>query len=342
LASTPTIWFNDYLSSTAQVLEHLQQMRGPGEMRLLCTHRRRHYRGARFSDAFEVEPREPSDEEYLDYCEDVIRRYRVDLFVPWRKLLPILQAQPRWEALGVRVLAPANAATVADLFSKARQYERLASAGVPLPDYRVVNTVAEFDRAVTELRRRHDILCCKPAASIYGLGFYILTEHRQQPRWRQTPPALLRSWSEARQHLAQQERFADLMVMQHLPGPERSIDCLAQHGQLLRCIVRRKSSADGFQQRIEKNDRAVEIARRITAHLGLHALFNIQLRDKGGVPYLLEINPRMSGGLPAAFSCGLALPYWAIRLALGTATVDEIPQPRTGLDIDTSDMGGSL
>ena len=59
----------------------------------------------------------------------------------------------------------------------------------------------------------------------------------------------------------------------------------------------------------------------------------MQFRDAEGVSYLLEINPRMSGGLHYACLSGVAFPYWAARLALGTASPEDIPMPRTGLRV---------
>jgi carbamoylphosphate synthase large subunit len=49
----------------------------------------------------------------------------------------------------------------------------------------------------------------------------------------------------------------------------------------------------------------------------LDYIFNIQVKFNQGLPKLLEINPRMSGGL--YFSClsGVNFPYLAVRLLLG-------------------------
>ena len=75
-----------------------------------------------------------------------------------------------------------------------------------------------------------------------------------------------------------------------------------------------------------------DLAARLTRRLRLDGVFNVQFRDGDGVPYLLEINPRMSGGLLYACLSGLCFPYWAVRLALGAAP-DLVPLPRTGLRV---------
>ena len=54
--------------------------------------------------------------------------------------------------------------------------------------------------------------------------------------------------------------------------------------------------------------------------------------DENGEPYLLEINSRMSGGLhKACMATQFPMPYWALRLALGTVSASEIPYPKTGV-----------
>jgi hypothetical protein len=57
---------------------------------------------------------------------------------------------------------------------------------------------------------------------------------------------------------------------------------------------------------------------------------------------LLEINPRMSGGLPFACQSGLVLPLWAIRLALGTASPADVPTPRLGVWVPQPETPRSL
>ncbi|MNE89089.1 carbamoyl phosphate synthase-like protein [compost metagenome] len=45
--------------------------------------------------------------------------------------------------------------------------------------------------------------------------------------------------------------------------------------------------------------------------------YNIQMKYGGAVPKLLEINPRMSGGLHVSCLSGINFPYLAVKSALG-------------------------
>jgi hypothetical protein len=168
---------------------------------------------------------------------------------------------------------------------------------------------------------------------VFGLGSHILTEDdaRRNAGW-------TLHLDEARRRIANDKRNRDLMLMQYLPGPERSVDCLACDGELIRCVVRRK--ADGGQW-IEDNPAIEALARSLTARFRLNHLFNVQFRDAAGASYLLEINARMSGGLPFACQGGVALPLWAIRLALGTVRAADIPKPRAGIWVPQPEIARS-
>ena len=111
--------------------------------------------------------------------------------------------------------------------------------------------------------------------------------------------------------------------MQYLPGPERSVDCLAHDGELVCCVVRRKPMGIEGGQMLEDNPAIEETVRRLTRHFRLGGVFNIQFRDDAGTPYLLEINPRLSGGLHYACSVRRRVPVLGGALALGR------PRPRT-------------
>ncbi len=126
--------------------------------------------------------------------------------------------------------------------------------------------------------------------------------------------------------------FEDLMVMQYLNGVERSVDCIAQNGRLVACIIRLKSGHD--VQVMEANELLEGYIDEIAQRLHLSGVFNVQFKEHDGTPYLLEINSRPSGGLhKACLATGFPLPYWAVRLTLGLCRAEDVPQPKTGMAI---------
>lgn len=328
-----TVWFNKSLSSTYNIIESLRAAAAPDEFRILCSHTNADFPAFRISDAFEVEPRGPKEAAYLDYCEDIIERHGVDVFMPGKMARQLALHRHRFESRGVKLVLAADADTLKLLENKARLYSAIPTGLAPVPDFRVVQSLAGFDDALAWLRGRRHTVCFKPAVSMFGLGFHVLTERGSAlDRLINGDPVKI-GLQETRWLLGQQEQFRDLLVMQYLPGPERSVDCLAQDGSLICCVIRRKPMGTESGQWLEENPAIDDVVRRLTRHLRLNGVFNIQFRDDGGVPYLLEINPRPSGGLHYACLSGVEFVYWAVRLALGTARPADVPRPRTGIRV---------
>jgi len=325
--AAPVVWLNKYLGNTWNILARLRQERRPGEFVLLHSHPNANNVGRDHADSFEDEPAGLSDAEYVEFCLDFARRHRVALFWPGWKRSAMAAARKRFEALGTRLLVAGDAATLATVGDKGRLYRTLAGEDFRLPEYAIVNDLAGFDAAWKDMRPRHRRLCYKPAVSVFGIGFHVVVDRPVPQRLFIPMPARI-SLDDARRQLAAKGRFGDLMLMQYMPGPERSVDCLALDGQLVTCVVRRKQKR---RQIIEDLPALVDVVARLIRRLRLNGIVNVQFREVAGEPHLLEINPRMSGGLVIACAAGVNLPLWAIRLALGTAKPDDVPEPATGL-----------
>jgi hypothetical protein len=262
------------------------------------------------------------------------RKYRADVFIPGRQVSGISANAKAFTQHGIRLVVPAGPSTLGQINHKGRFYQSVRGCGVPLPSFRQVDHPGDFEAAVRAVGRQHEV-CYKPAVSIFGYGFHILVDHPSAKHPSQTqlgaPDLKLDiSLPEALAKFRSSRRFQTQLVMQHLPGDERSVDCLADGGRLLCGVVRRKNP-DGTQF-LEDNETVLGYVRTLVAHFKLSGLFNVQFKDDAaGTARLLEINPRMAGGISYSFLSGVVLPYWAIRLALGTAAPGDIPQPRTGL-----------
>jgi hypothetical protein len=328
-----TVWLNKGLSSTFDLIESLRAEKAAGEYRIVCSHTHPDFAGSRLVDAFEQEPRRMEDAAYVDYCLDFTRRHRVAVFLPGRKLQAIVEARERFEREGVRLVAAADAATLRVLADKAALYAALGPDVVPLPEYERVSDLAGFDAAYARLRGRHAVVCFKPSVSLFGLGFRVVREDGSALDRLLRGDAYTIGLEEARRVLGERPVFPPLLVMQFLPGVERSVDCLAQRGELVGCVVRRKPETSDGAQLLEHNPGLEAAVRRLTCVLRLDGLFNVQFRQSGEVSCLMEINPRASGGLLYSCLSGLSFPYWAVRLALGTATPADVPRPRTGLRV---------
>lgn len=327
--SAPVVWFNKNLSSLYNVIETIREAARGEELRVIASHTDADHPASAIGDAFETEPRGLVGKPYIDYCLDFAQRHGVTLFAPGKELRPILRERERFEAQGVRLLSAADADTHKLLESKSAMYEALEPGIVNVPGFRIVSNLAGFDAAIRELSERYRILCYKPTVGTFGLGFRVISSAESSVKRLISGEPVKIGLEETRSILGQSESFQKLMVMQYLAGPERSVDCLGHRGELVRCVVRRKGGSS-YSQYLEDNPQIVELTRRLTARFGLNGVYNVQFRDHEGETYLLEINTRMSGGLHYSCLAGVAFPYWAIRLELGTAAPADVPWPVTG------------
>lgn len=336
MSETSTVWFNHHLSSSWQTFRQICQIRSSAEFRLLCSNLKASTDFSSYCDLFVTEPSGISNDDYVTFCLETAEKFDVRVFFPWRRLSVILEAENRFRQLGTQLFVPAPLLLLPLFDNKAAQFAFVKPNDVDLPDYRIARNATEFTNAVMELQQRHAVVCFKPTCGMFGHGFFLISTETNGDLLAGIPDSFLRTLPQAITELRQKKVFPELMVMQYLKGPERSIDCLALDGEFLRGIIRKKSPGQETRQQIERNDTALSIVRRLTQRFQLNGLFNIQLREHDGRLHLLEINPRMSGGLPATFATDCVLPYWAIRLALGTVDQDDIPYPQTDLWIDTT------
>ena len=333
------IWFNHNFSSTAQLI---QSLRAEGGYTVTASHKRADAVMLSAADKRVLEPDITSNngEEvavYLRWALEVCQKYQIDVLIPERYKGELAQNRAKFEEVGTRLLVAAEPDMLELVENKAALYAALPPGLAPIPPHRVVETATELDEALEELEyspnNPNDRLCIKPIEGIFASGFRVLGEVRLSHLLRNAliiSPAHLRDLMvEAAVETGEPTPF---LVMQYLAGDERSVDCLAQGGELVRCVVRRKG--DSSAQVLEDNPEVVKMAAVLTKTLNLTGVYNIQFKDdERGAPYLLEINPRASGGLPVAMLSGLNFYHWALQLLTGRCEPSEVPQPRTGLRV---------
>lgn len=339
------VWFNKSSSSIHGVLRRLRRDWGSGLV-LIGTHTRADFGPLSECSVVEREPEGLSPEAYVRWCLDFCRRQRVQVFLPGRMREHIADHRAAFETEGTRLILAGDGTTLRLLEDKGR-FLQMVPAGVRVHRFYRVRNWSDFEAACTALEHDGLPVCFKPSSSIFGLGFHILDE-------RMTPlKRLLRSEehriskAELRSVLEAAETFPELLVMEYLGGAEFSVDVLADAGEVKAMVCRRKplngtvriggSSrtefiAEGQSQVMLLQPEVEAMVRVLVEHFRLGGLLNVQFRshaERPEKPCLLEINGRMSGGLPYVALSGLNLPLLAIQAALRGAEYPwpEIPAP---------------
>ncbi|GEO80720.1 ATP-grasp domain-containing protein [Pararhodospirillum oryzae] len=323
------VWFNKGLSNTYDALRLMRAEDRDGRLTLRTTVTRFPTALSTVADEIGPEPRSLSDDAYVAWCLEECAQARVDVFMPQHRRDLLAEARECFEAQGTRLSVMGDGAALKRAEQKDALYEDLAGSPIPVPAWRRFCTLDEFEAAWADLGGANARLCLKPCVSVYGAGFRRL-ETEGSEYGRLLSGATDRIGVDAfRSALAASHQRRPMMLMTYLPGVERSVDVLAHEGSIVCAVARVKK---GNVQFLETTGPSVTLADTLTRRYHLHGVFNVQTKEgNDGVPYLLEINSRMSGGLLYSCQSGVVFPYWAALLAGGLATPADVPQPRAGL-----------
>ena len=306
------VWFNKTFSSVGTAIRLIREADSDGRYQLICSNTNAH--ALAFLEAHEhaVEPAGLTGAAYLDWCLQFCRTQRIAIFWPGKEAGLIGANRGRFEAQGTRVLCVATPEVLALLHDKARFCAGLDLPLAPPAQFRAVASIEQYDAAYAELRPLHRTLCIKPSESVYGIGFAVLDEQRSGAQLLLAGAAYHINTHELRSGLAQMATFKPLLLMEYLDGDEYSADCVADHGTLVCAVPRRKPQISGQGQVIDLRADIVQACTLLARTYALNGVFNIQFREGRDSLALLEINPRMSGGIGMACAAGPNLPWLAL------------------------------
>ncbi len=284
--------------------------------------------GAAWCDSDYVVP-EPGSPEYLAALLDICAREQIEIVVPWTddEAWVIAEAAAIFEERDIATLC-GSFDSIQRANDKGRMLSELKQTDIPTADFELASGPEEMEQAARRLGYPEKRVMVKPRVGSSSLGQCVLDAkvdllHRQQ----QLPlSSFLAMLHEAQKSGA---TMPDYIVMQYLPGEEFSVDILADQGEALYIIPRRRLEAvEGVSVVGEAiaNPEVRQIAARIIKHFGLHLNVNMQFKYSevaGGQPMVYDINPRISGTIVANAAAGVNMLYYGIRFALGKS----IPAP---------------
>ncbi|KUP05319.1 carbamoyl-phosphate synthase large subunit [Bacillus coahuilensis m2-6] len=327
------IWFNRWFSTVSHYIELLRDNPDKRELTIYGSHPNPDAVYLKFCDVSEVEPH-LHGAEYIEYCLSFCERNQIDVFIPRKENVLISKSLSRFHELGVKVLVCPDHELMDVFDNKEKTYKAFEQSSliekglIKIPEYRIVRTVEEFQHAYEELSSKGLSLCFKPIIGEGASGFRVISKNIPTVEELLTKGINHRiPYQHAIEILKQNKEFEPLMVIEYLDGPEYSIDCLGDSSTLYVAVPRKKG--DGRIRELLSNPKLLELAKEFQQEFQLPYIYNIQVKYKGDEPYLLEINPRMSGGLHSSCYSGINYPYLALKLLLEEDIY--VPTPIYGL-----------
>jgi carbamoyl-phosphate synthase large subunit len=278
--------------------------------------------GRFLADDFETIPK-AGDPYFIDKLLDLCRRKNIHVLLPLvtRELLPLAAYKGQFELAGVK-LPVSTAASLEIANDKGKLYQFLEWRGIPVPAYRLVETIEQFETAVQELGYPVKPVCFKPTIANGSRGFRIMdtSVNEHHLLFNEKPSATYIFFTDAVRILSSQS-FPELLVSEYLPGDEYSVDCLADEGALVIALPRlRKKMVNGISVAgvFIENKNIIAYCEKIIRELQLHGNIGIQVKQSAAGEFLvLEINPRVQGTISSALGAGINLPLLAVKQELG-------------------------
>ena len=185
-------------------------------------------------------------------------------------------------------------------------------------EHDICNTVDELKRSYKRISSLGHTVCIKPAMAHGSRGFRTIEPAVSKEDFFNCKPQKSSITLESLCRILSQgdSKFPDLIVMEHLPGEEYSVDCFEYKNDFL-CITRRRDIIkDGIcvaGTTIEKKE-LIAASKMLYDKLRLKYNANIQFKyDSNNNPKLLEINPRLSGTLELCRASGINFVEVAIK-----------------------------
>lgn len=261
--------------------------------------------------------REPAlkDDKYVDFCIDFCMEHNINYFVPRRGMLKISERKSEFEKIGVKVMVD-DYDMVSLLNHKEKAYEFFKDNKIAkVPDYYIVRTVDEFKNAYYKLLDKYKQICFKFEKDEGGKSFRLIDNQRRGYYALFKKQNTRMTFDDVIEALSEREEFSPIMIMPYLPNDEVSVDCLNTKTGLI-ALPRIKGNSK--YEILRFDEEIIGICKDFQDKAGLECPYNIQFKYLDGIPYFLEVNTRMSGGVQmACVASEVNIPFIAIKKLTG-------------------------
>ena len=330
-----TVWLDGWFSSAFNIIELIKNNPDKKPIKVIASHHKDMGYKVLCDEFYLREdfPENDNDMNYKEWAIDFVKRHEIDIFFPrkyygtlynthkdfvyvdrkselkeCKLVLPGLFFEPRssFTTLFEDKLWTQN--SLSDWDKNLRKYE------LPCDKITEIADIERFKKYLDSKEFSYNKLCIKPIKGTGAQGFRILDYPYDSWKIRDI---LERSGQE-------------FIIMPYLEGNELSIDFLFTYDkngkETVIFVPRIKNRVNRIQEIVldEEVKTICEDIDKAGIPYSVEVIGNIQFMKHKGKYYLLEINPRMSGGIYLDALAGVNFPYLMIKKILG----EEIKIPR--------------
>ena len=258
---------------------------------------------------------EPTLKDEAYFCLEFCQKHYIDVFLPRRGMLEISKQISRFEAVGTKVMVDDyNLISVLNRKDEAYELFKKEEIGI-VPEYRMVTAVEQFCRGYSELKDQYKQVCFKFIKDEGGKSFRLIDNSRTGYAALFKKQTTRMTYDAAVAALSEKEAFSPIMLMPYLPNEEISVDCLKTKSGII--MMPRVKGATRVEK-IRYDADILATCQRFFERIPLEMPCNIQFKYLEGIPYMLEVNTRMSGGVQmACLGSGVNIPNIAVNKLIG-------------------------
>lgn len=265
------------------------------------------------------------DESFIPTIVDIAIKEKVDIIVPCvtRELSKFAQARELFEKAGTRV-ATMELEKIEIANDKGKLLTAIKEAGLPVAKFYLADTVEQVEEAFEKLGYPQKAVCVKAVEGNGSRAVRIVDASISQSKmfFDEKPNGMYISKHDLMALLAETPVFPkQLMIMQVLPGEEYSVDLVARDGETLTALCRKGMQVVSSNQTISvvvDEPSVIEQCKAVVSLLKLSGNIGFDLKnDENGFPYIMEINPRLTGGIVTCFAAGANMPWDGIQSWMG-------------------------
>ena len=278
-----------------------------------------------------------TDENYINELLKQLETNEIDTVLPitTKEIVPLSIHKPEFEKLGINVIV-SNYSSLQIANDKGKLYKHLDSEGIAVPQFNIAQNYDEYVEAKKQFKETDSTFIVKPCVANGSRGFRIVSDSIDESNLLFNHKPNSTYISEEKLDTILQSPFPPLLVSEHLPGDEYTVDCLVDNG-VPKLIVPRKrekmNNGISVAGTIEHNKEIIDYSRNILETMELHGPIGIQVKySKSGTPLIVEINPRIQGTTVACTGAGVNIPaisvsdfssidFSSLKIAWGTKFV---------------------
>jgi len=207
--------------------------------------------------------------------------------------------------------------------NKARLLSEMRAKGLSVAKFCTVHSLEDLIKACKDMGFPKKAICVKAAEGNGSRGIRIIDSNKSKYDlfFNEKPNSMYISYDELLNTLCEKPEIPEMLVMEYLPGVEYSVDYLATHGTIHYAVCRKALSmltSNMTALEIEHNQAVIDLCDEVVEQFKLDGNFGFDVKfGADHKPYIIEINPRLTGGIVSAAACGVNLPYLGIKRLLG-------------------------